>query len=125
MGRCTSLEGEDSFLRDRGSFSVQVLGRLRPGATLSETHPAVQTVFGRLAAEYPETNENRTVRAATFGRFPAQNRIWNMLAVAGLWGLFAVLFLIICGNLAGMALARSASREQEIGMRVARPSWTV
>ena len=113
------MAGEDSFATDRERFSVQVLGRLRPGATRSEAQAALQTVFGRLEAEYPETNGNRSVRAASFGRFPAQNRIWDMIAVAGLWGLMGVLLLIICGNLAGMALARSAAREQEIGVRLA------
>lgn len=111
--------GEESFVRDRQRLAVQVLGRLRPGATRTEAQAALQTVFGRLSAEYPETNENRVVRAASFGRFPAQNRVWDMVAVAGVWGLMAVLLLIICGNLAGMALARSASREQEIGVRLA------
>lgn len=113
------MAGEGSFATDRERFSVQVLGRLRPGATRSEAQAALQTVFGRLEAEYPETNGNRSVRAAAFGRFPAQNRIWDMIAVAGLWGLMGVLLLIICGNLAGMALARSAAREQEIGVRLA------
>lgn len=113
------MTGEESFARDRERFSVQVLGRLRPGASRAEAQAALETVFGRLEAEYPGTNRNRTVRAASYGRFPAQNRIWDLIAVAGLWGLLAVLLLIICGNLAGMALARSASREQEIGVRLA------
>ena len=115
----TGVGGENTLLEDRERFTVQVLGRLRPAATLPEVQAAVQTVFGRLAAEFPETNENRTVRAAAFGRFPAQNRIWDMIAVAGLWGLLVVFLLIICGNLAGMTLARSASREQEVAVRLA------
>lgn len=113
------LEGEGAIAGDRERYSVQVLGRLRPDASREEAQAALQTIFNRLAAEYPESNENRTVRAATFGRFPAQNRVLDMIALAGLWGLLAILLLIICGNLAGMALARSASREQEIGVRLA------
>jgi len=113
------MEGEGSLVTDRERFTVQVLGRLRPGATRPEAQAALQTAFSRLRAEYPETNENRTVRADAYGRFPAQNRIWDMIAVAGLWGVLAVLLLIICGNLAGMALARSAAKEQEIGVRLA------
>ncbi len=111
--------GEDSIVHDRARLSVQVLGRLRHGATRSETQAALQTVFGRLASEYPETNESRTVRAASFGRFPAQNRVFDLMAMAGLWGILGVLLLIICGNLAGMTLARSATREREIGVRLA------
>jgi putative ABC transport system permease protein len=117
--------GDDSVFGDRGLVSVQVLGRLRPGATISEARAAVQTVFASLAAEYPETNRNRTVKAVSFGRFPAQNRVQDMVAVVGMCGLVAVLLLIICGNLAGMTLARSAAREQEIGVRLALGSSRV
>ncbi|MCK5650728.1 MAG: ABC transporter permease, partial [Gemmatimonadetes bacterium] len=113
------LAGERDYLRDRGAFWVQVLGRLRPGATLAEANTAVQTVFGRMAEEFPETNQDRSARAASFGRFPAQNRMWDMLAAGVLAGLLALVLMIICGNLAGMALARSASREQEIAVRMA------
>jgi predicted permease len=113
------MEGENSFVGDRDRFSVQVLGRLRPGATRAEAQAALQTVFGRLASDYPETNERRTARAASFGRFPAQNRIYDLIAMAGLWGMLAILLLILCGNLAGLTLARSASREGEMGVRLA------
>ena len=117
--------GEKSVFRDRERFSVQVLGRLRPGATISEARAAVQAVFANLTTEYPETNEHRTVKAVSFGRFPAQNRIGDLIAVVGVCGLVAVLLLIICGNLAGMALARTAAREQEIGVRLALGSSRV
>jgi predicted permease len=117
--------GDASVFRDRGSVSVQVMGRLRPGATVSEARAAVQTVFANLATEYPETNRDRTVKAVSFGRFPAQNRVYDLVAVVGICGLFAILLLIICGNLAGMALARAAAREQEIGVRLALGSSRV
>jgi predicted permease len=117
--------GDESVFRNRGLVSVQVLGRLRPGATISEARAAVQAVFANLEAEYPETNRDRTVKAVSFGRFPAQNRIGDLVGVVGICGLLAVLLLIICGNLAGMALARSAAREQEIGVRLALGSSRV
>ena len=111
--------GDEPLLGNRERGSVQVLGRLRPGARISEAQAAVQTVFARLATEFRETNEYRTARAASFGRFPAQNRIGDLAGVVGFCGLFAVLLLIICANLAGMALARSAAREREIAVRLA------
>jgi len=117
--------GNESVFRDRGLVSVQVLGRLRPGAKISEARAAVQTVFASLATEYPETNQYRTVKAVSFGRFPAQNRIYDLISLVGICGLLAILLLIICGNLAGMVLARSASREREIGVRLALGSSRV
>jgi hypothetical protein len=50
------MQSEESFVTDRGRYSVQVLGRLRHGSTRAEGQAALQTVFGRLAADYPETN---------------------------------------------------------------------
>ena len=117
--------GDGSVFRNRETLSVQVLGRLRPGATIPEARAAVQTVYASLATEYPETNQDRAVKAVSFGRFPAQNRIWDLVGVVGIFGLLAVLLLIICGNLAGMAMARSAAREQEIGVRLALGSSRV
>ena len=116
---------DESVFADRSLVSVQVLGRLRPGATLSEARAAVQTLFAGLEADYPETNRDRTVKAVSYGRFPAQNRIFDLIGVVVVCGLFAVLLLIICGNLAGMVLARSAAREQEIGVRLALGSSRV
>jgi predicted permease len=117
--------GDDSPFKDRRSLSVQVMGRLRPGATVAEARAAVRAVFANLASEYPETNADRTVKAVRFGRFPAQNRDMEVIAVVAICGLFVVLLLIICGNLAGMALARAAAREQEIGVRLALGSSRV
>ena len=111
--------GNQRVLGNRERASVQVLGRLRPGATMSEAQAAVQTVFARLAAEFPQTNEYRTAKAAGFGRFPAQNRMADLIGVVGFCGLFAALLLIICANLAGMALAKSAARGREIAVRLA------
>ncbi|MCP4899470.1 MAG: FtsX-like permease family protein, partial [bacterium] len=111
--------GDESLFKNREKLSVQVLGRLRSNATLSEARAAVQTVFASLSVEYPETNHSRMVKAVSFGRFPAQNRLYDVIAAVGIAGLMTVLLLIICGNLAGMALARSAGREQEIGVRLA------
>jgi predicted permease len=117
--------GDDSVFTSRERDSVQVLGRLRPGATIAEARAAVRTVFAYLATEYPETNRDRTVKALSFGRFPAQNRIGDLVAVVGICGLLVVLLLIICGNLAGMVMARNAAREQEIGVRLALGSSRV
>ena len=113
------LADEGSDVRGRGAFWISTAGRLRAGASREEVESAVRTVFGRLAAAYPETNGERTVKVADYRRFPAQNRIWDAVAVGGLVALLVLVLLIICANLAGMALARSAAREQEIAVRLA------
>jgi len=55
-----SLNEGRNYFESRGSSWFQVLGLLRPGATVSEADAAVGTIFRRLAEEYPETNSRRT-----------------------------------------------------------------
>jgi len=117
--------GENSVFGARNRALVQVLGRLRPGATIDEARAAVRTVFATLQTEYPETNSDRSVKAVSYGRFPAQNRDMDAIGVIAICGLFAILLLIICGNLAGVATARAATRETEIGVRLALGSSRV
>ena len=117
--------GDSDLLRDRTLFWLGAMGRLAPGAGRDEVQAAVRTVFARLAGEHPVENGERTVRVASYGRFPAQNRVWDMLAVGALVALLVMVLLIVCANLAGMALARSAAREQETAVRLALGSGRV
>ncbi len=106
-------------LGDRTVRWLQVIGRLRAGATLAQANAALRTVFARLAQDYPETNENRGARAYAFGPVPALGRAESRIVVGLLLGLALLVLLIICGNVAGMILARSATREHEIAVRLA------
>jgi predicted permease len=113
------LAGTRDFLRDRESLWVEVLGRLRADATVDEANAALQTVFAWLEQEYPESNEDRGARAVAFGPIPALGRAESMMGTGALVGLAGLVLLIICGNVAGMVLARSATREREIAVRMA------
>jgi len=113
------MTGANSLARDRTALWLEVFGRLRAGATVDEADVALQTVFARLANEYPESNEERSARAAAFGPAPAHARTENMIFTGLLLGLAGLVLLIICGNVAGMVLARSATREREIAVRMA------
>jgi len=110
--------GTDTWTNDRGSLWLRVLGRLGAGSTVEETNAALATVFGRLAELYPETNERRGARAYSFGPIPARGRTASLLAVSMIFGLLTLVLLIICGNVAGMVLARSVSREPELAVRM-------
>ncbi|HSG07520.1 MAG TPA: ADOP family duplicated permease [Longimicrobiales bacterium] len=113
------VAGDDETLRNRRAFWISVAARLSAGTSSDQVQAAVRTVFGRLAGEYPETNGERTAKVAAYRRFPAQNRAWDMVAVGGVAALLVLVLLVICANLTGMALARSAGREREIAIRLA------
>jgi len=113
------VAGEDPLTRDRQFQWLRVLGRLREGAAVDEANAALETVFERLAAEYPESNEGRSARAYPFGPVPASGRATSLMGTYVLFGLLGLVLLIICGNVAGMVLARSVTREREIAVRMA------
>ncbi len=113
------VAGANSLVEERGMLWLRVLGRLSPGATVDEANAALEILFGRLARDFPETNEQRWARAHAFGPVPAHARGENLAAVALLFVLLGLVLLIICGNVAGMVLARSVTREREIAIRMA------
>jgi predicted permease len=113
------VAGSDSWVEDRASLWLRVLGRLREGATLEEGNAALGTIFSRLAEDHPETNRGRGARAHRFGPVPAVGRSDSIFATLLLAGLLGLVLLIICGNVAGMVLARSVTREREIAVRLA------
>jgi len=113
------LAGKESFQNDRDKAWLLVLGRLRADATVGQANAALKTVFAGLAQQHPASNQDRTAYAASFGPFPALSRMEDLLAMSGVLALAGLVLLIICGNLAGMMLARGAAREREIAIRIA------
>lgn len=117
--RYPSISGDAGWLEDRAAPWLLVLGRLEAGTEAEEIDPALSTVFARLAREFPDTNGDRSARAFSFGPVPALGRDEALLGLAGLVAMAATVLLIICGNVAGMILARNATREHEIAVRLA------
>jgi putative ABC transport system permease protein len=113
------FSGARGWSSDRGVAWVEALGRLRPGATVSQVTAALGTVSARLSRQYPDTNRDRGARAAAFGPFPATSRMEDTIGMASLLAFGGLVLLIICANLAGMMLARGAVQEREVAVRLA------
>jgi predicted permease len=112
------VAGEDRWVEDREARWLRVLGRLREGVSLAEANAALGTVFSRLEAEHPEANEGRSARAYALRPVPAIGRTQTMMGIGLVFALLGLVLLIICGNVAGMVLARVVTREQEIAIRL-------
>jgi putative ABC transport system permease protein len=104
-------------LTERGERSdMDVVGRLSPGVPLSQAAVEMETITGRLAAQYPQTNHGFGAHLESLREsFSGDTR----LAVLVLFGAVVFVLLIACVNVANLFLVRGAARAREIALRLA------
>jgi predicted permease len=94
---------------------IQVFARLRPGVTPVQAQMELSVIGQHLAEEFPESNKGRS-----FLEQPLHADVGDVAST--LWlllGAVSLVLLIACVNVASLLLARAASRERELAMRVA------
>ena len=106
--------GEFFKTKARQYPNQHVVGRLNPGVTWVQAQTELDTIAGRLAAEYPAIDGGVGVRVVPL-RQQLSLKVRQGLFV--LWGAIAGVLLIACLNAANLILARAAGREKEISIR--------
>jgi len=121
-GSAVQVEPDEARrMESRGNRSLMMSARLQPGVTRDQAEAALNVLARRLGAEYPETNENRSVSV-----FPSnQVRLHPMIdsalyPVAGLlMAVVGLVLLVACSNIANLLLVRAASLRKEVAIRLA------
>jgi putative ABC transport system permease protein len=106
---------EDLRLR-RGGHYLTIVGRLKDGVPLARAGAELSTIAQELARQYPKENEGWGVRLVPLSESLTARVRTALLLLLGAVGL---VFLIACGNVANLLLARSSARAREVAIRTA------
>ncbi len=109
----TMVPGEEQADAARDERWLEVAGRLRPNAQLSEARAQLQTLAKRLALASPATNQD-----VTFLAHPASEEAHEGMGLGiYLMAMVGLVLLISCANVANLLLAQTERRHREIAMR--------
>jgi predicted permease len=106
-------------LNQRMNNGFIIGARLKPGVSVSQAQQSVNGFMERLVAQYPEVYRSVGLAIMPSSRVPGEAGEFAGAFLSVLMGLVGLVLLVACTNLAGLLLARGASRSREIAVRLA------
>ena len=106
----------DRSRQQRGNHWLNIVARLKDGATLHTASADMSSIMAQLAREYPPTNNGRDGQV-----IPLRDQLIGSVRplVLLLYGAVAVMLLVACANVANLLLMRGADRRREVAVRIA------
>jgi len=112
----TAYEHDRADAERGGAHNNRTIARLKPGVTIQQAQAEINVIAQTQAHLYPDTNAGWEVDVVPFREhlFGSAN-----VALPLLFGAVGCVLLIACTNGANLQLARAASRQKEIAVRLA------
>ena len=100
----------------RDARFLRVVGRMKAGLSIQGAEARMQTLASALEAEHPAINAGWSVRLSPLADEIARTSRLELLLV---FGAMSCLLLLLCANVASLAIARGVARAREIAIRQA------
>ena len=98
----------------RGVHFMRTYWRLRPGVTPSQAQAELSQIDRQIAEQFPDTEKTRNSVLISLQDYVVGDARTGLLV---LFGAVAFVLLIACANFAGLLVARSVARRQELVIR--------
>jgi predicted permease len=113
------IRSDENLRFNRETDWVRIHGRLSAGVSIEQANAAVSGIMAGLAERYPSSNQFKSASVEPYfvngasARGDSRSNGIMLLAVVGM------VLLVVCLNVSGMMLVRSAMRERELSIRQA------